>query len=70
MTERGGYYKNSIKTWRERLNREHRLLAARLKTLRGMNHPCADDQEALMVLNRELLGVIERNSGDAPSPST
>lgn len=70
MTERGGYFKNSVQSWRARLNREHRLLATRLTTLRGMNHPCADDQAALMEINREMLEVLERGAiGEAaPAP--
>lgn len=62
MTERGGYFQNGIKHRRDELNREHRLLVARLETLRRTGHPCADDQEALVALNRDMLATVNRHA--------
>ena len=66
MTNRG-YFNSSIKAWRARLNREHRSMTARLKVLRGVNHPCAADQEELMAVNREMLAVVERHASAIPA---
>ncbi len=57
--ERGGYYWNSLKAWRDEIRRDFPIMERRLQTLRRTGHPCADDHEAAMDVRRQMLKVVE-----------
>lgn len=59
-TERGGYYHNGIRAWRERITRELRRGERRAETLRRIGSSCADDHDAAMNVLRQMLAVLEK----------
>ena len=54
-----GYYRNSLKTWRERLQRERRLGLARLERMQKMKHPDSDDQALFVRHIEQMIEVID-----------
>jgi hypothetical protein len=54
-----GYYLNSLKSWRDRLAHERRLLSRRYISMHRMKHPDTNDQGILMDINRQMIEVVE-----------
>ncbi|HEY8751622.1 MAG TPA: hypothetical protein VIM11_26810 [Tepidisphaeraceae bacterium] len=63
----GGYFINSLKGWKKDFEREQRRNRKRLETLRGMEHPCADDQEQLINIRDGWIKQIEQELANAVS---
>lgn len=59
MTQGRGYYRNSLKAWRARLQKERRLCAARHERMKNMGHPDANDQGLCVRHIEQMLEVID-----------
>lgn len=62
-----GYYLNSLKGWKKHFERERRINRKRLETLRGMKHPCADDQEQLIAIQDGWIKQIDAELAAVPN---
>jgi hypothetical protein len=67
-----GYYRNGLKSMRDRLLKERRLLMARYARMERMGHPDKNDQGILIDLNKAMLDVVEgaQRVCDALTPAT
>lgn len=54
-----GYYRNSLKAWRARLLKEHRLSVARHERMKAIGHPDAHDQGLCVRHLEQMLDVID-----------
>lgn len=54
-----GYYLNSLREWKRDFERGQRKDSKRLETLKGMGHPGAADQEALLKIRDGWIKQIE-----------
>jgi uncharacterized protein (DUF2225 family) len=54
-----GYYRNSLKAWRDDLLKQRREGMARYARMEKMGHPDKNDQGILLDINRQLIEVIE-----------
>ena len=59
MHRNRGYYRNSLKAWRDDLLKQRRSGLARLERMKNMSHQDACDQAMLLEINQGMIDLVE-----------